>query len=84
MKKVPDEIDLHGMTVDEALPQVDAFLRRAHKDGLLRVWVIHGKGSGALRSAVRDYLRSHPMVRRWCIADGERGGEGATQVDIID
>jgi len=78
----PDVIDLHGLTIDEALPRVDEFLYRSFRAHLFRVWIIHGKGTGILRSAVRNYLARHPLVLHCAVADGNRGGPGATQVDI--
>ncbi len=84
MKETPDEIDLHGLTVDEAVPLVDAFLYRSFKAGLRRVWVIHGRGTGVLRSAVRHQLTNHPLVRYCATANGNRGGIGATQVELVD
>jgi len=81
---VPDEIDLHGLTVEEAVPLVDAFLHKAFRAGTRRVWVVHGKGTGTLRRGVRDYLTRHPLVARCSTADGFRGGHGCTQVDMID
>jgi DNA mismatch repair protein MutS2 len=84
MKGSYDEIDLHGLTVDEAIPLVDEFLHRSSRTHLLRVWVIHGKGTGTLRRAVRDYLTRHPLVARCSVADGRRGGLGCTQVELKD
>ena len=52
MQEKTDELDLHGLTVDEAIPLVDRFLYKSFQAGLRRVWVIHGKGSGTLRRAV--------------------------------
>jgi DNA mismatch repair protein MutS2 len=78
----PDEIDLHGLTIDEAIPRVDEFLYRSFRARLFRVWIIHGKGTGILRSAVRDYLTRHPLVLLCTVAEGKRGGLGATQIDI--
>jgi DNA mismatch repair protein MutS2 len=82
MKNAPEEIDLHGLTVEEAMPLVDAFLHMASKAGLRRVWVIHGRGTGVLRQAVRRYLTHHPLVMVCSTADGNRGGIGATQVEL--
>ncbi len=84
MKERADEIDLHGLTVDEALPIVDQFLHQSFKVGLHRVWIIHGRGTGALRSAVRYYLTKHQLVRHCSTADGNRGGVGATQVELAN
>ncbi|MCK9356560.1 MAG: Smr/MutS family protein [Dehalococcoidia bacterium] len=82
MTAKPDEIDLHGLTVDEAIPLVDEFLHKARKARLLRVWVVHGKGTGTLRRAVRDHLTKHPLVMRCSTAEAWRGGDGCTQVDL--
>lgn len=51
------EIDLHGETVDSALARVDAFLDHEFYAGTEAVKIIHGRGGGALRQAVRDYLK---------------------------
>ena len=84
MKNISDELDLHGLTVDEAITLVDTFLYQSHKAGLHRVWIIHGRGTGTLRQTVRRYLTSHPLVRVCTTADGSRGGIGATQVELAD
>jgi dsDNA-specific endonuclease/ATPase MutS2 len=55
-------IDLHGMTVSEALAALPAFLDRAIRDGRAQVEIIHGIGGGRLRVAVRDYLAKTPAV----------------------
>jgi DNA mismatch repair protein MutS2 len=77
-----EEIDLHRLTVDEAIPQLDDFLHEAFQAGLYRVWVIHGKGSGILRLEVGRYLSNHPLVSLHGPADRHHGGPGATQVDL--
>lgn len=84
LKDTTDELDLHGLTVDEAIPVVDRFLYKSFQTGLRRVWVIHGKGSGILRQAVRRHLSNHTLVRSCSTADGSRGGIGATQVELVD
>ena len=80
---VKEEIDLHGMTVDEAIPAVDGFLYNAYKAHMTRVWIIHGKGTGTLRRAVRNHLTNHTLVRTCSTADGSHGGIGATQVELV-
>jgi DNA mismatch repair protein MutS2 len=84
MKRLSDEIDLHGLTIDEAISLLDDFLHHSFAAGLYRVWVIHGKGTGTLRLAVRRYLAKHPLVTRCSTADGYRGGLGCTQVEMMD
>jgi len=82
IQPAPDEIDLHGLTVDEAIPRLDDFLYKAYRAGRRRVWVVHGKGSGKLRQEMRRHLARHTLVRSHAPADSRRGGEGATQVDL--
>ena len=79
-----DEIDLHRLTVDEAVPKLDEFLYKAYQAGQFRVWVVHGKGTGVLRQEMRRYLAKHPLVRAQRPADPQRGGAGATQVELSD
>jgi DNA mismatch repair protein MutS2 len=79
-----ESIDLHGMTVDEAIPAVDGFLHAAYRAGLRRVWIIHGKGSGTLRRAIRRHLAGHVLVLSCTTADPNRGGQGVTQVEMKD
>ena len=55
MKDMPDELDLHGLTVDEAIPLVDTFLYQSYKAGLRHVWVIHGRGTGWQISKINDF-----------------------------
>jgi DNA mismatch repair protein MutS2 len=81
---IGEEIDLHRLTVDEAVLKLDDFLYKAFQAGHLRVWVVHGKGSGILRQEVRRYLSKHPLVRAQRPADPQRGGAGATQVELSD
>ena len=84
MSPIREEIDLHRLTVDEAIPKLDDFLHRAYQAGLYRVWVIHGKGSGILRREVGRYLSDHPLVRFHGPADRYHGGIGATQVELSE
>lgn len=71
------------MTVDEALPKLDRFLHDAYMAGLYRVSVIHGKGTGTLRLAVRRELARHPLVSSYRPGGrGEGGAEGVTIVEL--
>ncbi len=81
---VREEIDLHGLTVEEAIPQLDDFLYSAFQAGLHRVWIIHGKGSGTLRREVVRHLHSHSLVGRHRPADREHGDVGATEVELSE
>jgi DNA mismatch repair protein MutS2 len=75
------ELDLRGLRVDEALGRVDEALNDAALDGASSVRLIHGKGTGALRRAIRDYLGGHPLVMS--AQDGEGpGGDGVTVAEL--
>lgn len=78
---VPITLSLRGLTVDEALPILDKYLDDAAVAGLQRVTVVHGKGTGALRKAVHEFLRTHPHVREFRV--GQRG-EGESGVTIVE
>ncbi len=78
------EIDLHGLTVDEALPRIDDFLYRAYLKKITTVRIVHGKGTGALREAVRIWLPKNHIVKSFRPAGREYGGNGATIVELVD
>ena len=75
------ELDLRGMRVDEALIQLETFLDKALLDGASQVRIIHGMGTGALRTAVRERLGSHTVVTRWAPEEG-RTADGSTIADL--
>ncbi|MEW6533279.1 MAG: endonuclease MutS2 [Thermodesulfobacteriota bacterium] len=76
------EVNVVGLRVDEALPVVDKALDDAVLGGLSSVHVIHGKGTGRLKQAIRDYLSQHVLVKGIRGEDMRRGGEGVTIVDL--
>ena len=84
VKSLPTEIHLRRLTVDEALFRLDRFLNDAFVAGLPTVWVIHGKGTGTLRHAVREELKNHPLVKSLRPAALEEGGDGATVVELAN
>ncbi|MDX1545621.1 MAG: endonuclease MutS2 [Rhodothermales bacterium] len=71
-------IDLRGQRVDEALGAVERFLDEALAAGLPRAEILHGKGTGALREAVHDYLAASPHVASFADAPIDQGGAGVT------
>ena len=71
-----------GLMVDEAEMVVGKFLDDAVIAGLSQVLVIHGKGTGALRKGIHDYLKRHKSVLNYQFADINEGGTGATVVDL--
>jgi DNA mismatch repair protein MutS2 len=73
------EADLRGLRVDEAIDRLELALDLAAAEGRDEVRVIHGIGTGALRSAVREYLPRSPHIVEWIEATREEGGAGATR-----
>lgn len=76
------EIDLHGMTPDDAMWTVKKFLHDSYDAHERRIWIIHGRGQGILRDKVRKYFEDHPLIESFTTADQSHGADGATQVDI--
>jgi DNA mismatch repair protein MutS2 len=77
-----EELNLHGLTVDEALASMESFMEEAYAVGLPKVRIVHGKGTGAVRSAVRQSLAKHPLVRAYRFGEPWEGGEGVTVVEL--
>ncbi|MCH7622381.1 MAG: Smr/MutS family protein, partial [Chloroflexi bacterium] len=73
------EVDLRGQRVEEALGNVDGLLDSAALQGVREVRIIHGTGTGALRRAIREYLKDHPLVESSAPAP-DASGEGVTVV----
>ena len=71
-------IEVRGQRLEEALPRVEEFLDHAARNARGRVLLIHGKGTGAMRRAVRELLDRHPLVSRYETAERAEGGEGVT------
>ena len=78
----PAEIEVRGQRLDEALPVVEQFLDAAARAGHGRVRVIHGRGTGTLRRAVREMFSRHPLVTGYETAEPKEGGEGVTVVTL--
>ncbi|HWR44585.1 endonuclease MutS2 [Sporomusa sp.] len=72
------QIDIRGMTIEEAETVLDKYIDDAILSGLNEVLIIHGKGTGALRKGVRTYLENHPHIKSIQIAELNEGGTGAT------
>ena len=64
------------------MARLDKYLDECVLAGATRVRVVHGHGTGALRQAVRSYLRQSPRVRQFGPAPREQGGDGATLVEL--
>jgi len=76
------ELNVIGMTADEATVRVDKFLDEALLAGVENLRIIHGHGKGILRKAIASLLTNHPQVERFSLAPPEQGGGGATLVEL--
>ena len=81
-KDITTEINLLGMTVDEATNTLEKYLDDAYLSGLKQVRVVHGKGSGALRKGVQSYLRTNPHVSSFRLGMYGEGDSGVTIVEL--
>ena len=79
-RPVRQELDVRGMALDEAIPEVQKFLDDAMLSSLGEVSIIHGNGTGILRAGIQDCLRRHPCVSSFRLG---RYGEGETGVTIV-
>ncbi len=77
-----NELHLRRLTVDEALLKLDQYLNDAFMAGLYEVRIIHGKGTGTLRQAVRELLAKHPLVKSYRRGVYGEGGAGVTMVEL--
>ncbi|PFG74494.1 endonuclease MutS2 [Tepidiforma thermophila] len=76
--QVSHELDLRGQRAEAALERFESYLDAAYRAGLPFVRIIHGKGTGALRAAIREALARHPLVRSYESAPAAEGGDGVT------
>ncbi len=76
------ELKILGFRFDEALPEIETFLDDAVVNGLLMVRIVHGKGTGALRAKVRNYLKTCKSAEEFFSPPPEAGGSGVTVVKI--
>ena len=75
-------LDLRGYRVEEALDEVEDYLDKASLANLTPVYIIHGHGTGALKQAVRDFLKTSPYVAKFRVGGESEGGDGVSVVDI--
>jgi len=76
------ELNVIGLTVEDALPKVDKFIDQALLHGLEKVRIIHGVGSGRLRNAIGQYLGGHGAVKSFSSGETLKGGRGITIVEL--
>jgi len=77
-----EEINVIGMTVEEATERVDKFLDQAALANRTRVRIIHGHGTGALRRGLAEFLKTHPLVASAAFEAEDHGGKAITVVDL--
>ena len=77
-----DEINVIGMTVEEATDRLDKFLDDAALANKARIRIIHGHGTGALRKGIGDFLASHPLVEKHSFESEEHGGKAITIAEL--
>jgi DNA mismatch repair protein MutS2 len=80
----PMEIDVRGWRADDAVREIDQYLHDNYMHGQGTIRIVHGKGTGALRRAIRDQLGGHPLVKGFESEKPQQGGEGVTVVKLSD
>ena len=80
----PVEADIRGIRADEAPYEIDRLIDRALREGRRELEIVHGSGTGALRSAVRQYLDEHPLIKSYSDAGPRGGGSGVTVAALGD
>ena len=82
IKEVPTRLDLRGLMGDEAILRVEKFIDESISHGLHKVDLIHGKGTGALRKRIAEYLKSDKRIKSFRLGNWDEGGTGVTVVEI--
>ena len=77
-----NRLDLRGYRVEDALDELERYLDKASLVNLTPVTIIHGHGTGALKSSVRDFLSDSPYVAKFRPGEDSEGGDGVSVVDI--
>ena len=81
-RDIKPEINLLGLTVDEAIAELDKYLDDACLSHLNQVRVVHGKGTGALRKGVHEYLKKQSYVKSYRLGEFGEGDSGVTIVEL--
>lgn len=76
------KLNVRGLRVEDALPEIDRFIDRAILYGIEKVYIIHGVGSGRLRNAISKFLNEHPCVKQFGPASRMDGGLGVTVIEL--
>ena len=84
VRTMSNTLDLRGQRVDSALQQTEAFIDQCSLQRISPLMIIHGHGTGAVKSAVRDFLRSCGYPARFRPGETYEGGDGVTVVELGD
>ncbi|UOD34296.1 Smr/MutS family protein [Deferribacteraceae bacterium V6Fe1] len=76
------EIVIIGKTVEEATDEVEKAIDKALLSNLSHLYIVHGRGSGALRKGVHEFLRTNPLIKSFRIGDNSEGGQAVTVVEL--
>ena len=82
MRRSSTEVDVRGMTSDEAIVEVDRFLDQSVLNHVGSVTIIHGKGTGTLRAAIQQHLKRHPSVKSYRTGTYGEGDTGVTIAEL--
>lgn len=82
VRTAASELDLRGMSSDEAILELDQFIDGAVLTGLTSIWIIHGKGTGVLRKAVQAHLKNHPSIKAYRLGVYGEGEDGITVAEL--
>ncbi|MFQ3597658.1 MAG: endonuclease MutS2 [Chloroherpetonaceae bacterium] len=82
IKDVSTRLDLRGLMGDEAILRVEKFIDESVSNGLNKFDIIHGKGTGALRKRITDYLKTDKRVKHFRLGNWDEGGTGVTVVEV--
>ena len=80
--RVKNEVDLRGKLVDEGIYELETYMDRALMNGYSEIYVIHGKGTGALRNGIMDFLKTSRYVKSFRAGGHNEGGIGCTVVTL--
>lgn len=79
---IRSELDLRGANLEEALIETDRFIDEAFLGNLGQIYIIHGKGTGVLRTGIQEYLRKHRHVKNYRLGNYNEGGAGVTVAEL--
>jgi len=81
--ELSNTLDLRGLNAEDAIDKVEFFLDEASLANLSPVYLIHGHGTGILRKAVREYLKTSPYVSKFRAGEQAEGGDGVSVVELV-